>query len=206
MLVGLFSLYAGSKAGRSFSPKITKSKDSQLRLDLLGRLPVTDGGRVQPLDSFARNTARRLCNREEVPDQFGKKQPAIVWLADSIFGAEGADEYQILRIEDLSVQNALGLSHRKGLKYTFAELRDANDKLIEQLIEADKIPEDQLTPFHQRLREVFTKTRYLVGVNTMLYGTEGRYDEGDLLGRIEIAANLSKTASSIPLVLSLIHI
>ena len=200
-LVGIFGMYTASKAARSISPKVTKAKGSDIRLDLLGRLPVTYGGRVQPLDSFARNTARRLGNREYVTDEFGNKQPAIRWLADCVFGSPSAEEYQILRIEDLSVQSSLGLKFRKGMKYTFAELREANSKLIEQLLESDKIPEEQRTPFHHRLREVFSKTRYLMGVNTMLYGTDGRYEEGDLLGRIEVAANLSHTQSAIPLVL-----
>ena len=201
VLMGIFGLYTASKAARSISAKVTKAKGSDIRLDLFGRLPVTFGGRVQPLDSFARNTARRLGNREYVIDEFGNKQPAIRWLADSIFGASAAEEYQILRIEDLSVQNALGLQYRKGMKYTFAELRQANSKLIEQLIEADKLPEEQWTPYHHRLSEVFSKTRYLMGVNTLMYGTEGRYNEGDLLERIEVAANLAHTKSAIPLAL-----
>ena len=80
-------------------------------------------------------------------------------------------------------------------------MRQANSKLIEQLIEADKLPEDQWTPYHHRLSEVFSKTRYLMGVNTMFYGTDGRYNEGDLLERIEVAANLAHTKSAIPLAL-----
>ena len=75
VLVGIFGLYTASLGARSISPKVTKAKGSDIRLDLFAQLPVTYGGRVQPLDSFARNTARSLGNREYVIDEFGKKQP-----------------------------------------------------------------------------------------------------------------------------------
>jgi len=85
-----------------------------MRLDLLGKLPITYKGRVQPLRSLARNTLRPLTKREVVYDRNNEKQPAIRWLADTMFMADGAGEYRLLRIEDTAVQDALDLPRNFG--------------------------------------------------------------------------------------------
>ena len=198
LLLGVFGLYYGKELAGSISPVVRKAKGSELRLDLLGKIPVTHGGRVQPLDTYARSTARKLSNREELKDQFEQKQPAIRWLADSMFGYPGYDEYEVLRIEDLSVQNALGFSYRKGMRYKFSEIRDANRQLIELLIESDKKPIEERTVFENRLREVYSKTRLLMGTQTAFFPPKRNLEDDDLLGRLEIAANLANTKSVMP--------
>ena len=200
-LLGLFGLYYGSQLARSVSPVVTKAKGSEIRLDLLGQIPVTDKGRVQPLDSFARNIARKLGNREKVMDGLGHKQPAIRWLADMMFESPAGEEYEILRIEDLNVQNALGLPRRKGLKYTFAELIEADSKLIELLKEAEKVSPDERTLLQKRLNEVYLKSRLLMGLRTALHGTEGHYEEGNWEDRLALAASLSRSQSNLPFIL-----
>ncbi len=218
LLLGVGGLYFGSQLAQSIAPTVTKAEGSEIRLDLLGKMPVTYGGRVQPLDSYARNLARQLSNREEVKDGLGFNQPAIRWLADVMFGASGADEYEILRIEDLNVQNALDLPRRKGLKYKFSEIRDANAKLMELLMAADNAAKTNVADaestadgeaeeeidksvFHQRLNEVFNKSRLLIGATAAFSGTEGRYKKGDLLERLEVAANVARTKSAMPFAL-----
>ena len=205
MLLGIFGLYYGKELASSVSPVVKKAKGSEMRLDLLGKIPVTSGGRVQPLDSYARSTARRLCNREEVKNHTqvnqsgsGKKQPAIRWLADSMFGYPGYDDYEILRIEDLSVQNALGFPYRKGMRYKFSEIRDANQKLIELLIEGDEKPPEQRTVFHERLREVYSKTRLLIATQTAFFAPSKNVEPDDLLGKLELASNIANTKSLMP--------
>ena len=92
LLLAAGVLYAGSKAGRSMRAKVVKD---EMRLDLLGELPITFRGRVKPVDTLARNTLRQFANREEIvypgaPRRFfgmmpPKKQPAIEWFADVVF-------------------------------------------------------------------------------------------------------------------------
>ncbi len=113
-LVVLITLFVGYLAMRTPNAKIVKDG---MRLDLLGQLPVVYDGRVQPLDSLARNTLRKLANREVIgypgakSKMFGMRkdvEPAIRWLADIVFKAEGYDRVQFLRIEDLSVAGTFG--------------------------------------------------------------------------------------------------
>ncbi|MEM9410376.1 MAG: cytochrome c biogenesis protein ResB, partial [Planctomycetota bacterium] len=201
LLVGFFGLYVASGLARSISPIVKKAKGSDIRLDLFGKIPVTKGGRVQPMDSYARNLTRQLCNREFVIDGLGNKQPAIRWLADLMFDPKAADDYQILRIEDMNVQNALGLPRRKGLKYTFAEIKEANETLVKQLIEAEKLPPEEINVFHKRLREVFHKSRIIMEAQSAFSGTKGRYSKDDLFERLEVASNLVESKTSMPFVI-----
>ncbi len=211
VLMGIFGLYVGGQFVRSLSPAVPKAAGSGIRLDLLGQIPATHGGRVQPLDSYARNVARQLSNRELLKDGLGSKQPAIRWLADMVFGTSTADNYEVLRIEDPKIQNALGLPRRKGLKYTFAEIRKADAKLLDLLMNAEGSSGDgqeatndrSVDPvFRDRLREVFSKSRMMMGVRTSFYGSEGVVKPESNLERLELAANLAKSKSSMPFVVA----
>ena len=67
------------------------------------------------------------------------KRSAVRWVADMVYETNGYEDVQILRIEDLSVAAALGLpKHRKGLKYTMAELAEVGGELDRLLQEAQE--------------------------------------------------------------------
>ena len=102
-----FLLYAAKDISRATFGSL---KHQEMRLDLLGELPITFGGRIQPIESLAKNTLRQLTKREEVDDGQNEKQPAMRWLADVMFGADGFEDYRLLRIEDPTVIDALGLT------------------------------------------------------------------------------------------------
>jgi ABC-type transport system involved in cytochrome c biogenesis permease subunit len=135
-LAGLLGL---SWLGLSALSPSTKKGD--LRLDLLGQIPITQNGRVQPLDSFARHNALQLSKREFVNNWEEKKQPAIRWLADTMFQAESYDQYRLFRIEDQGVLAALNLPfplkgqryQKSNLKYTPAEIGENRGKMRELL-------------------------------------------------------------------------
>lgn len=102
-----FLLYAAKDISRATFG--TLKHEDGMRLDLLGELPITFNGRIQPIESLAKNTLRQLTKREEVYDGQNQKQPALRWLADVIFRAEGFEDYRLLRIEDPTVIDALKL-------------------------------------------------------------------------------------------------
>lgn len=178
----IMSLYVGSKALRASRAIVVKD---EMRLDLLGQLPVTFGGRVKPLDSIARNALRQLSNRETITypgaktKMFGtrvEKESAIRWFADVIFKAEGYDKAQLIRVEDLSVAGALGLpKSRKGLKYSLEELNRARPELERKIAEAEKLEENARTPLQNRLYEVYDK---LERVSAFQLSLDPSIDEG----------------------------
>ena len=125
-LVAFFGLYAAKDISKVMFGKV---KHEEMRLDLLAQLPVTFGGRVQPLDSLAKNTLRTLTKRETVEDANNKKQPAMRWLADTIFAADGVGEYRLMRIEDPTVTDTLNLPRKfdEGLEEKTKEANSETD-------------------------------------------------------------------------------
>lgn len=196
-LAGSVLIYVGGKAARSTRAKVVKD---EMRLDLLGELPITYQGRVKPLDSLARNTLRRFANREEVlypgtPRRFfgmmePKKKPAIEWLADVVFQADGHKNVQILRIESLSVAAALGLpKSRKGLKYTLAELERARPELDMLLSIAKGKDESQWTPLEKRLYDVSEKMEMIYAIQLAFNKSPARNSE-EPFAKLQLARNL----------------
>ena len=110
-ITAMFALYPLSGLLKASRPV---NHESGMRLDRLGEIPITNRGRIQPLDSFARNTARQFSKREYVYDKDLNKQPAIRWLADTMFNADGHDQYRLYRIEDTEVLDSLGLPKEAG--------------------------------------------------------------------------------------------
>ncbi len=196
ILVLIMLAWVGSSLMRSYSGKVTRG---DLRLDLLGQVPLTYGGRVQPLESLARNTARRLSNRETVVDGKGVKQPAIRWLADLIFEAPGYDDYQIVRIEDPNVKNALNLPERKGFKYTLGELQEASSTMMDLLPNPSESSPDNWTDFQKRLMEVYNKFDLLRGIQASISNPVNRPSIQDPVMRLQLADLLAKT-DDLPLI------
>ena len=124
----LFGLYSSYKMVPT-----TQTTDSGIVLNQFGQLPVTCNGRTMPLDSLARNLARKYSNYEKLKDGEGNTQPAIKWLADVMFEAPGHKEYELFRIDEPSLQYELGLKRRKGFRYTAAEI-ESNFENFEKLV------------------------------------------------------------------------
>jgi ABC-type transport system involved in cytochrome c biogenesis permease subunit len=198
VLVGLLAFWVMGEIRRDRSGQTVQ----EMRLDLLGQVPVTINGRVQPLDSYARNTARQLSKREKIHDKNDKKQPAIRWLADTLFEADGYDEYRVFRIEDLNILGALELpaafpAPRDKFRYTLNEMLEAEPELRKLIPDSDKTDSDSWTVFQKRLNTVAIKMQRLYGLKLAL-GPPDRPDR-DLLIKIEDAQEVVKSPL-IPLV------
>ena len=81
------------------------------------KLPVLDGGRVKPLDSYARSFLLAASGRTAVKDM-----PASAWLAEAVFDPARAVERPIFRVFRPAV---LDLPPRDRNLYTYLELRPA---------------------------------------------------------------------------------
>lgn len=192
-LTVIFGIYVAGEFA-----KATRGKPNAdgFRLDRFGQIPVSFNGRVQPLDSLARNTARQLGNRETVVDKDGKKQPAIAWLADTVFQKPGFDQYRVLRIEDPTVRNALDLKedHDRFL-YSLKELDGAQQKIAELVKESlDRWPDlnndmDKWPMFHQRLWKMSGMLNKIVGIRTAFGDPAQRVGE-DALGRLSFGTRI----------------
>ncbi len=203
VLVGFLGFYV---VGELVKTQVAVIEKNGMRLDLLGQIPITKDGRVQPLDSFARNTARQLSKREEIFDGNDERQPAIRWLADTIFEADGYLDYRAFRIEDPTILSALDLPltmptaarDKNRFRYTLQELLDAEPTLMELLPNREETDPKTWSVFQKRLSQVATQMQRVYGAKLTFGGPEPD-DDDNLILRLEQAG---KAVSSplIPLV------
>jgi len=154
IVVGLLGMWALMTFGKASKEVV----HNEMRLDLLGQVPVTFEGRVQPLDSFARNTLRQLRHYEKVTDGNDDSKPAIAWLADGMFGVEAFEDYRTFYMTDPNVKNALDLPSpktvsvkRKQYVYTVGEVLSREERLRELIPDLAEVPEEEWTPLQRRL-------------------------------------------------------
>jgi cytochrome c-type biogenesis protein CcsB len=140
-------------------------KDGAYLVSEFGRLPVLLNGRVQPLDSVARNTLLQIRSTgdvplEEVPSwQFwrhAKKLRSTEWLLEVFFKPDVADTRPIFLIHHPDIISELKLGdkgvEKSGLRYyTFNELRSSIQEVFTQARNAGKVESAQRTTYQQQI-------------------------------------------------------
>jgi ABC-type transport system involved in cytochrome c biogenesis permease subunit len=94
-----------------------------------GKLPVEMGGRVQPIDTLARNSLRMISLRERYPDENGQYRPAVKWLLELTARPEVAESLRVVRIDNPDVLDMLGLQRRQYYRYSWAEVNQNKNDL-----------------------------------------------------------------------------
>ncbi len=97
---------------------------SDASLSAWQRIPVLEGGRVMPLDSYARHLLLGFSGRST----FGRK-PASGWLARVLFTPDEARGDAIFLVNHPEVVEALGLAAAGRGRYSFAQLEPALPEL-----------------------------------------------------------------------------
>src|SRR5712671_630720 len=99
----LFVALFGAEIAAVFTPK----KDGEFHTREFGKLPVLLNGRVQPLDSVARNSLLQIRSTQTVPLEekkawefwkHPKKLTATAWLLEAMMRPDLADERRIFLI------------------------------------------------------------------------------------------------------------
>jgi ABC-type transport system involved in cytochrome c biogenesis permease subunit len=96
-----------------------------------GSLPVVSNGRVQPIDSLARNALLSIHGKQQVP---GKDAPATptAWLAELAFQPEAADRRAIFPVLHDEALGLLGLTVDEEKYYSFERLVPRLGKMSEE--------------------------------------------------------------------------
>jgi ABC-type transport system involved in cytochrome c biogenesis permease subunit len=103
-----------------------------------GQIPVVSEGRAKPLDSAARADLLAISGgRTEIKVGKGKNAqtvPAIQWLLEVISEADIADEREVFRVENLEVQETIGVKKREGMRYSRNEMRPHDEEFEKQVV------------------------------------------------------------------------
>jgi ABC-type transport system involved in cytochrome c biogenesis permease subunit len=92
-------------------------------LDPLRTIAIQDGGRVKPLDTFARETARRVSGA--VPFTGGesvKGMDPVEWILAMLADPQRWRDERIVKVSHAGVRAAAGLPARSDQRYSFGEL------------------------------------------------------------------------------------
>jgi cytochrome c-type biogenesis protein CcsB len=125
-------------------------------LDAFGKLPVSHEGRVQPLDSLARNTLKILSGRETAAAPTGERVAAIQWLADMFGQPEKAGDYPVFRVDHPGVIGLLGLDPDQK-RFSLSTILKSREKLQEQFVRAQGVPAKERDLFQRRIMDLAEK-------------------------------------------------
>lgn len=123
-------------------------------LDLAGGLPVQEGGRVKPLDTFAGFALLRLNGKRSVIDSDDRKLAPTAWLLDVLFDPERAAHTRCFLAPDADALAAIGVKledRRKRDRYSYRELEPGLPKLFELAHQYDAIDSAQRSSLQQQI-------------------------------------------------------
>ncbi len=125
LAVSLFAALDASAQSERWTPRA---------LELAGSLPVQEGGRVKPLDTFASFTLLRLNGQRSAEDADGRKLTPTAWLLDVLFCPEHAAHTRSFLVQDAEALEAIGVqveARRKRDRYSYRELEPGLSKLFD---------------------------------------------------------------------------
>ena len=118
------------------------------------RLPVHDGGRVKPLETFASYSMLRMYGKRSMyvkGEEDGERITvhSMEWLLDAVFRPQLAIKMPTFRIDNSDVLALIGLEGKeKRDRYSYLELVEARDRLMElkELYLAKQKRQEKLEP------------------------------------------------------------
>ncbi|MDE2509789.1 MAG: hypothetical protein KGL74_01585, partial [Elusimicrobia bacterium] len=128
-------------------PLLAPAPKSEWPLAGFARLPVLEGGRVKPMDSFARNSLLIIRGTQSLPVE-GKSLSAVRWLLDVLFHPEAADTYKVFLIDDPDVLGLLGLE-QKDRRFAYWQIEPKRDEVGNQAQRAEAVESSRRSRFQR---------------------------------------------------------
>lgn len=144
-------------------PKITTQPPNRTApwtdkaLDAAARIPIQDGGRVKPLDSYARFALLQFSAKrslEVLLDGREEKLSSLEWLLDVMFFPRQAADYPVILVEDYDVLSDVGISItglKKRDRYAYSFLVKAQPRMFEKARSYSARPEEQRTKLEKQV-------------------------------------------------------
>lgn len=143
--------------------------DKTFAFNQFGQLPVTANGRLQPLDSLARNSLLEIRGKQTLNLEPWKEWyenpamlPAIAWLANVMMNPAVADNWPVFRVDNPELISLLKLperdlaKHIDGKYYSWNQIGPALDVMDKESARVEKIEARRRTAYESsvvKLRE-----------------------------------------------------
>ena len=132
-------------------------KPDELHVNAFAALPLIYQGRVKPFDTVAINSLRIISEKASFKDLDGKTQPAQRWLLETIAHTPKSMDFRIFRVENFDLLHTLGLSRRKGFRYSYNELAPQLDAFKKQVALARKAGSKNASLYQKKVLELNDK-------------------------------------------------
>src|SRR6266480_3071753 len=144
----ILSIAAASIALNWLPPKTAKD---DFALITFGTNPVLVGGRVQPLDTVARNSLLIIHGKQELRLDDGRRLSAMQWLTDVLFNAPVADRYPLFIVQNADVLGLFGWEQSDRKYFSFAEFTPFLRQVDEQAAQSDKLEAVQRSAYQSAI-------------------------------------------------------
>ncbi|TWU01865.1 cytochrome c biogenesis protein CcsA [Neorhodopirellula pilleata] len=121
-------------------------RDATFDYAAAGRIPVQVGGRVMPLDAYARQTLKAMTNKDSLPIEQAptkirervdsKKMTAVQWLMEVAIDSNDIRRLPMFRIDAEAIRSELDLERRESKLYSLQEIGENLDRFTELVKEA----------------------------------------------------------------------
>jgi ABC-type transport system involved in cytochrome c biogenesis permease subunit len=145
-----------------------------------GKLPVLLGGRIQPMDSVARNSLLQMRNKQSVYVEGSGSLSASEWIAELMMKPEAADERKVFRIDHPELLGLLKLPETEK-HFSYNQLKTNIEEVSKQAERVDKIPTQTRNHFEKQI----AKLNYSLLLYQRLKNTLCPENETDFPGAIQ---------------------
>ncbi len=161
IITGLLALWILS----ALVPK--RDKEGAIAVQEFGRLPVLSNGRIQPLDSLARNSLLQLREKQTANTAPWKSGAQVLsaseWLQEMFFKPELANTRPVFRIDNPDLKGLLSLAmdaneaqQADGKHYAWDQIKGKLEQLQIEVQRVGAIDQSQRTPFDQAVSKLWT--------------------------------------------------
>ena len=165
------------------------------------RLPVFVDGRVQPIDSAARNALLKIRRTTAVPTEEGRTLASTEWLLEVLGKPHLADQRRIFPVQDPNLRRELDSTPGPSSRPTYYSFKQVAPKLEEIRTRAERISELRPTDRSATERELMTLLDALVAYqrlkNSLQPNTFLQLQSGGKPLNYDLAAGLSRHRNNV---------
>ncbi|MSR63252.1 MAG: hypothetical protein EXS08_12490 [Planctomycetes bacterium] len=177
-LLSALTLLAGFAAAQAQ----TRAPWTERTLELFAALPVQEGGRIKPLDTFAQFRLLRFNGKRSFETPAGEKLGPTAFLLDCFFFPELARDYRVFLVRDSALLEAVGVrvaERKKSDRYSYDELAPGRDKLMGEGERVRLIDEKKRSTFDTQLFALATNVHDFEGLAMALEFARAELPTGD---------------------------
>jgi len=138
------------------------ASDDEPDFNQFGKIPVVMGGRVQPIDSVARNSLLAITGRQRVVDKDDQGNTITLgpseWIAEVIFDFDKAAARPVILVENDEVKALFGKQESDEKRFALLDITGTSEEISEFARAAGNKPRELRSPREQGTLELYSRS------------------------------------------------